>query len=94
MGKEQSDGKQKLEGLKKKQAVLKARIQQIEAREKTVTKKQDLRRKILVGAFVLEETEKDGGIAALYQKMDKFLTRNSDRVLFELPPLAAENSKR
>ena len=94
MSKERSNGKQKLEGLKKKQAVLQARIQQMEAREKTAAKKQDLRRKILVGAFVLEEAERDGKVAELYQKMDKFLLRNSDRVLFGLPPLATENSKR
>jgi len=94
VSKERSNGKQKLEGLKKKQAVLQARIQQMEAREKTAAKKQDLRRKILVGAFVLEEAERDGKVAELYQKMDKFLLRNSDRVLFGLPPLATENSKR
>ena len=94
MGKERSNSKQKLEVLKKKQVLLKARIQQMEAREKTTTKKQDLRRKILVGAFVLAEAEKGGGVTELYQKMDKFLVRNSDRVLFDLPPLTTENSKR
>lgn len=81
------NGGEKLDGLKKKQAVLKARIEQMEAREKTLAKKQDLRRKILLGAFVLEEALRDDKVAELYQKMDKFLVRNSDRVLFNLPLL-------
>lgn len=81
------NGNEKLDGLKKKQAVLKARIEQMEAREKTLAKKQDVRRKILLGAFVLEEALRDGKVAELYQKMGKFLVRNSDRVLFDLPLL-------
>lgn len=82
-----SNGKQKLEGLKNKQAVLKARIEQMEAREKTIARKQDLRRQVLVGAFVLGEALRDGTVDELYRKMDKFLLRNSDRVLFGLPLL-------
>lgn len=83
----------KLEELKQKQAVLKARIEMMSAREKTITKKQDVRRKILLGAFALEQAKKDNKVAELYQKMDKFLTRNSDRVLFDLPLLAVDTKK-
>jgi hypothetical protein len=87
-----SNGVKKLDALKKQQAVLKARIEQTEARLKTQQRKQDVRRKILLGAFALEEALKAGSVAELYQKMDGFLVRNSDRVLFDLPLLA--NDKR
>lgn len=92
-----SDG-QKLEELKQKQAVLKARVEQLEARERAKERKQDLRRKILVGAFVLKEAEMEGKTAELYQEMDGFLSRNSDRVLFGLEARlntnkGSENSK-
>lgn len=93
VGKEQSNGKQKLAGLKQQQAVLKARIQQMEAREKTVAKKQDLRRRVLVGTFVLQAALRDGTATELYQRMDSFLVRNSDRMLFGLPALATNNQK-
>ena len=83
-----SKGVTKLEVLKQKQAALKAKIEMMTAREKTIAKKQDVRRKILLGAFALEQAKKDDKVAELYQKMDKFLTRNSDRVLFDLPMLA------
>jgi hypothetical protein len=94
-------GTEKLDELKKKQAVLKARIEQMEAKAKTQERKQDVRRKILLGAFILEEAKKEGKVDELYQKMDGFLVRNSDRVLFNLPPTEkaeeeakGENSKK
>ena len=92
-GVDMSKNVKKLDGLKKQRAVLKARIEQMEAREKTLAKKQDVRRKILLGAFVLEEALKADKVAELYQKMDSFLVRNSDRVLFDLPLLANGSKK-
>jgi hypothetical protein len=47
----------------------------------------------LLGAFALEQAKKDDKVAELYQKMDKFLIRNSDRVLFDLPMLAIDTKK-
>lgn len=88
-----SKGIEKLDKLKQKQAALNARIEKMEAAEKTKAKKQDVRRKILLGAFALEQAIKDNKVDALYQKMDKFLVRNSDRVLFGLPLLVAEAKK-
>ncbi len=88
-----SKGVTKLEALKQKQAVLKARIEMMSAREKTIAKKQDVRRKILLGAFALEQAKLDNTVAELYQKMDKFLTRNSDRALFDLPMLAVNDKQ-
>jgi len=74
-----------LETLKKKQAQLKARIQAIEAREKTKWRKQDTHRKILVGAYFLDKAAKENTMEALRKELDGFLTRDSDRVLFNLP---------
>jgi hypothetical protein len=88
-----SKGRKKLEVLKQKQAVLQARIEQVAAREKTRERKQDLQRKILVGTFVLEEAEREGKVAELYQRMDGFLRRNSDRVLFGLIEVDGEKNK-
>jgi hypothetical protein len=82
-----------LEALKQKQEALKNKITQVEAKAKVVAKKQDLRRKILLGAYFLEQAEKEGSVKELYQKLDGFLTRNSDRVLFDLP-LLENNSKK
>ena len=88
-----SKGVTKLEVLKQKQAALKAKIEMMTAREKTIAKKQDVRRKILLGAFALEQAKNDDKMAELYQKMDEFLTRNSDRVLFDLPMLEVDTKK-
>lgn len=75
----------KLQRLLEKEAQLKAQIQQARARERTLEKKKDTRRKILVGAAVMarvnsgEWPEDD-----LLRMMDGFLTRQSERDLFEL----------
>jgi hypothetical protein len=76
----------RLEKLKLKQEQLKARIKQLEALEKTRQKKQDTRRKILIGAFFLERMEKDETFnSKTLTALDKFLKRDIDRALFEFP---------
>ena len=50
----------KLNILKKKRDQLKARIQSLEAAEKTKERKKDTRRKILIGAFYLDQTRANG----------------------------------
>jgi len=56
-------------------------------RKKARKRKADTRRKILAGAWVLDEAEqrKDFGEFVLKQ-LDSFLTRPNDRALFDLPP--------
>lgn len=77
-----------LEKLKAQQAKLAARIQAAEARVKVSERKQDTRRKILIGAYYLDEARKnDDGLAGLKEKLDGYLKRDSDRGLFGLPPL-------
>jgi oligoendopeptidase F len=81
-------GKQsKLEVLKKKQEQLKARIQKVESLEKSRERKRDTRRKILVGSYFIDKANEEGSLGSLYQQMESYLKRNSDRELFQLVPL-------
>ena len=79
--------KSNLEKLKEQQKQLDARIQKLTAAESTRERKHDTRRKILVGSYYLDEVEKNKSHNDLKQKLDSFLTRNSDRALFDLPEL-------
>jgi len=74
-----------LEKLELQHAQLTARLQAAKARQKNVDRKRDTRRKILVGSYYLEQAEKQNTMGEINNLMDKFLTRNSDRELFDLP---------
>ena len=76
----------KLEQLKSKKAQLAAQIQLLEAREKTAERKRDTRRKILIGAYYLDKARDEGTWETLVQLMDGYLTRETDRKLFDLGP--------
>ena len=76
-----------LEKLKAQQAKITARIQAVEAKHKVSERKKDTRRKILVGSYYLENAIKNDRVQEIKKTMDKFLTRDSDRSLFDLPPL-------
>jgi len=76
-----------IEKLKLQQERLKAKIQKMEASERTKIKKQDTRQKILIGAMIMEESLKEGTFDVIKDKLKTFLTRDSDRALFNLPPL-------
>ena len=71
--------------LKEQRDKLEARIQAAEARAKLDERKKDTRRKILVGSYYLEQAAKRQTWDELRTAMDNFLTRDSDRKLFELP---------
>jgi len=79
-----------LDNLKKKREQINARIQKMEASQKTKARKQETRRKILVGAFYLDKTRKEGVYDALVKSMDGYLKRDSDRVLFDLKSMDAD----
>ncbi len=71
---------------KDKSLKLKNQLKRVEQREKAQNRKRDTRRKILAGSLVLERVEKDEAFAAKFRDdLDEFLTRDIDRVLFELP---------
>lgn len=70
----------------------KAKKQKMEAMKRAAETKaqraQDTRKKILLGAFLLERMEKNPEYAAkVMPGFDAFLKRNDDRALFDLTPL-------
>lgn len=72
---------------------LKAQKQQIEARQRVaaakITRQQDTRRKVLVGAVILAKVERgEWPKEKLLAMLDSTLTRSDDRALFELPEQA------
>ena len=84
----------KLEKLLEKEAQLKAQIQQAKAAEKTLERKRDTRRKILVGSAVLARVESGRWPKEdLLSMMDGFLTRENERDLFELDESGADRAE-
>ena len=74
----------KVEKLKEKQEVLKARIQLIENREKSKERKLETRKKILIGSYFLEKYQKGNEMKKLQDIMSEYLSRESDRKVFGL----------
>jgi hypothetical protein len=87
--------KNQLDKWKEQREALNNRIQAAEARQRVSERKQDTRRKILVGAYYWDEAERNPEQRTqLLKIMADYLTRDSDRRLFGLPPLttASENA--
>lgn len=79
----------KIDKLKRQAETLKAKIQKEESRYKIRQQKEETRRKILLGAYFLEKFRNEGQLESIKQELDKFLTRDSDRKLFDLPSMEA-----
>lgn len=82
---------ERISELETKLKQLKVRQQRIDARARTLTsrraRKDDTRRKILIGATVQARVDRDQlDHAELQAWLDAHLTRDDDRALFELPP--------
>lgn len=88
----QSDKMTQLEKLKRQKEILDARIQQVESRFKVKERKEDTRRKILIGAFMMEKLKKEEKFDSMINELDGFLTRNSDRKLFGLNCLSTNDN--
>lgn len=74
----------KLDGLLKKREQLNAQIQKEKNKQNQQQRKEDTRRKILLGALMMEMIE--GGELderEIFERLDKFLTRAIDRKLFD-----------
>jgi len=81
----------KLDRLRAAQAKVKAEIQAAEARQRARQSKAkrvaDTRRRILLGAWLLERMKKDETVRArLVAELDAWLTQPNDRALFGLEP--------
>jgi large subunit ribosomal protein L7/L12 len=74
----------RLENLLKKREQLNAQIQKIKSKEAVQKRKEDTRRKILLGALLMEMMEKgELDKNKIKKRLDSFLTRDIDRKLFE-----------
>jgi hypothetical protein len=82
-----------LEKLKAQQLKLQSRIQLMEARTKESERKKDTRRKILLGAYHLDQIRQNNQMDEVKKMMDTYLKRNSDRRLFDLPELKEFQTK-
>jgi transposase len=80
----------KLENLKKKKEALDARIQKLSASAKSRERKIDTRKKILIGSYYLDKAVKENTFSEIVHLMNSFLTRDSDRKVFNLTPIKEE----
>jgi hypothetical protein len=79
---------QRLKQLKVRQQRMEARRLSLESRR---ARRDELRRKILAGAIVLAQVERDALANAQFRRwLDESLVREDDRALFNLPPVSAE----
>ena len=76
-----------LDSLKKKRDVLNARIRLMQNREQSKERKDNTRRKILIGSYYLDQANKNNSFDDVVKLMDSYLTRDSDRKLFGLTPV-------
>lgn len=76
-----------LERLEEQRKKLEARILLTKNKLKSSERKKDTRRKILIGAYYLDNAVKENKTDDIKSAMEKFLKRNSDRALFDLFPL-------
>ncbi len=76
-----------IDKLKEQRRLIDSRIQAAEARQKNSERKKDTRRKILLGSYYLEEAKKKNQWEEVKELMNGYLTRNSDRTLFDLPEI-------
>jgi len=80
---------EKLKKLEAQRAELTAKIQRVKAQTRERERKVETRKKILVGAAILEHMARGAWPEErLMDLLDGYLERNQDRALFGLPPLA------
>ena len=82
--------KNNLTRLEEQRDKLNHRILLLKNKLKSSENKKETRKKILIGAYFLDNATKENKMDEIKTLMAKFLTRNSDRELFELEPLAEE----
>jgi aspartokinase len=81
-GKQMSD---RLQKLKEQQEQLNAKIKRIEQKEKEQQRKVDTRKKILIGAMVLDKMSKSEKVnAKVISELSVYLTSERDKKLFDI----------
>jgi len=77
----------KLAKLEEQRARINAKIQRIRARAQQQQRKDDTRRKVLIGAWVMTKVQSgEWPEQRLLDGLDSYLERDRDRALFGLPP--------
>jgi len=76
-----------IDSLKKKRDIINARIRLAQNREQSKERKDNTRRKILIGSYYLDQANKNNSFNDIVKLMDSYLTRDSDRLLFDLTPI-------
>ena len=76
-----------LDSLKKKRDIINACIRLVQNREQSKERKDNTRRKILIGSYYLDQANKNNSLDDIVKLMDSYLTRDSDRMLFGLEPI-------
>ena len=76
-----------LDSLKKKRDIINARIRLVQNIEQSKERKDNTRRKILIGSYYLDQANKNNSFNDIVKLMDSYLTRDSDRLLFDLTPI-------
>lgn len=78
----------RIEALQTKKAQIEAELARLRARTRTESRKADTRRKILIGAVVLQEMEARPEIDAWIRKLlAERLPKDRDRALFGIAPV-------
>ena len=83
----------KLDALRKRMSQLNEQARALEARQREQDRKNDTRRKVIVGALALEHSEKNANsefAKVLNRLLDEYVTRPGDRALFPALPEKAE----
>ena len=84
----------KLEKLTKQIEVLQAKANAEKNREREKSRKEETRKKILIGAMVLDGMSKNQDYQSkMLKNLDKYLTAERDRKLFNLTPINKNNDE-
>ncbi len=84
----------RIKELESKKKQLEARIQKLKAAESAKKRKEDTRRKILLGSMVMKLIETGyWSQEEIYKHLDEFLDKELDRQLFDLPELQQDEQE-
>lgn len=84
----------KLEKLTKQIEALQAKANAEKNREREKSRKEETRKKILIGAMVLDGMSKNQDYQSkMLKNLDKYLTAERDRKLFNLTPINKNNDE-
>lgn len=79
---------ERIDALRSRRAQIDAELLRLEAKAKAEDRKSDTRRKILIGAVVMQEMERRNDFAAWIKRLlGQRLTRPRDRALFGMGPI-------